>query len=1134
MLGSGTLEPSSHSLDSWTLPHLLISGTTHFILRKTGRAIARGPFCFARDSISDFFDPFVSSKKCSRLADFLLRFEYVRVKGFRLFLEKAKLFLTRYAKIGQLRAINPTPASNPNSMKTKRNRVVSYLRFTASSAFFAAAAAFTLVAATTNVLTTPDDSAATAPHRPTLKSTAQDSVKGVAREKSEKNGSLAAGAAAIEEYSKRAYPAIGISLDQTMNAIVGLKRFTAVSASNATPTPAGKGQPGKKSRKSPPETPRFNNWSSLGSTNAPFPGILTFSGAPYVTSGRITALAVDRASGCTASFCRLWVAAAGGGVWRTTNALAPTPTWTFLTSLNFSTNAIGTMTYDNTFGVLYVGTGEPNASADSEAGLGIFKSTNGGDTWSQLPSQIGPITTTSPGSAGGFPNNGTYTGNAFFGRSIGQIVLDPTNPAIIYVSSARGVRGVDSTYGGPTSNPPAPRPPFGLFKSTDFGQHFSFIWDGGNGCPGNCNGTNALSSIRGVTDVRLDPSNNNIIYAATFANGNAGSGGVWRSNDGGVTWTQILTARNSAFTDDRPAFDVANLGGGNTLLIAAVGNEGTPTAHVFRTLAAQTGAPAFTDQTAAENPAGQSDDYCTGQCWYDNYVVIPPEANNIVYVGGSYSYGSYSGATNGRAVIASQDTGNSWFDFTWDATNAGGGGPSCCNPAAGIAEPNGMHPDSHALATLPGLPIFFFAGSDGGLVRSVSGYSNITSQCTSRIGLTIFTLADFNLCNQLLQAVPNLVESMNAGLDTLQFHSLSVASDNLFHVQGGTQDNGTFETYGSLTWPQEIYGDGAQSGFSVTNSNRRFNTFFFQAHDANFQNGNPTAWVIISGPIFSSPEGSLFAPPIIADPNPAAANTIFEGSLHIWRTQDWGGSQAFLEANCPEFTTSAANPACGDFVTLGGAAGTNDQGCLPCGFWGNRTGGAVNVIERTTADTSTAWAASQGGRVFITTNADTNPATNVIWNRLDAFNGVTLAANSPGRVPTGIAINPANTFQAWVSYSGYSAVTPGQPGHIFKVTWTGAGNATWTNISSNLPDIPLTSVVYDPVTGDLYASSDFIVFRLKPNQQVNPQIWDIAGLGMPLVEVPKLTIMPGPTTGTAFLYAATHGLGAWRLPLYGR
>src|SRR5262245_7870849 len=378
-------------------------------------------------------------------------------------------------------------------MKTKRNRVVSHLRFAASSAFFAAAAAFTLVAATTN-------------------STSQSG--GVSSRPSGPATGPSANTAAIEEYSKRAYPANAISFDQTMNAIIGVKRVIATSAAaTPTPTPGGKEKPGKKSRRAKPEPPRFNTWSFLGPSVTQDPSILTLSGKAANVSGRITALVLDRNSGCTTSFCRLWVAAAGGGVWRTTNALASTPTWTFLTTLNFATNAVGALTYvpsnciptcggpfNANFpdGILYAGTGEPNASADSEAGLGIFASTNGGDTWSQLPSQIGPITTHSPGSAGGFPNNGTYSGNAFYGRSIAAIVADPVNSQIVYVSTARGVRGIDSTYGGPTSNPPPTRPPFGLFKSTNGGLTFSFVWDGSNACPGSCNGSSSLASIRGV------------------------------------------------------------------------------------------------------------------------------------------------------------------------------------------------------------------------------------------------------------------------------------------------------------------------------------------------------------------------------------------------------------------------------------------------------------------------------------------------------------------------------------------------------------------------------------------------------------------------------------------------------------
>jgi hypothetical protein len=385
--------------------------------------------------------------------------------------------------------------------------------------------------------------------------------------------------------------------------------------------------------------------------------------------------------------------------------------------------------------------------------------------------------------------------------------------------------------------------------------------------------------------------------------------------------------------------------------------------------------------------------------------------------------------------------------------------------------------------------------------------------------------------------VPNLITSLNSGLGTLQFHNVAVASNNPFHLQAGAQGNGSFETYNSFVWSQIIGhdvffdNDGGLSGFNVGNSNLRFSSFagIFQSHHANFQNADPSKWVLISGPIANSPEVSLSHAPLVADPHSAAANTIFEGAWHVWRTQDWGGSQAFLEANCPEFTTAPfPNPTCGDFTPLGGVAGANTGGDLGGGFYGgDRAGGAVSVIERTTANTTTAWAANSTGRVFISTNVNTNPATSVIWNRLDAD---TAASKDPTRFPSGIAINPTNTFQAWISYSGYNSNTPNQPGHVFRVTWTGAGTATFTDISNNLPDIPITSVVYDPVTGDLYASSDFIVFRLAAGQQFNQQVWDVAGIGIPLVEVPKLTI--NPTSG--LLYAATHGLGAWVLPLYGR
>jgi len=377
-------------------------------------------------------------------------------------------------------------------------------------------------------------------------------------------------------------------------------------------------------------------------------------------------------------------------------------------------------------------------------------------------------------------------------------------------------------------------------------------------------------------------------------------------------------------------------------------------------------------------------------------------------------------------------------------------------------------------------------------------------------------------CQQLLSAVPSHIFSLNKGLSTLQFQSLSVAADNSKHLQGGTQDNGTFETHGSaVVWPQIMYGDGGQSGFSVANSALRFNTFTSNAHDVNFQNGDPLKWVIASGPIRASGEGAQFYSPIIADP--VSAGTIFQGSLSVWRTQDWAGNQAFLEANCPEFTTSSFDPACGDFAPIGPVGATRLTVSAADYRGTTRSGGNVAALARAGSNTATLWAATTTGRVFVSTNADNATASSVTYTRID-----TLDANSPGRFLSGIVVDPADPNHAWISYSSYSSLTPSTPGHVFSVTFNPGGpSATWTSLDGSgggaFPDFPATGIAYDSVTGDLYVSNDWGVLRLANGSTS----WVAAGTGLPNVEVAGLTIVPSARK----LYAATHGRSAWLLTL---
>jgi len=886
---------------------------------------------------------------------------------------------------------------------------------------------------------------------PTLGKHIEKLVEAVPGNGGEPEDGPASGAEA--EFMARAYPADTISVTNMEGA-----RQAFLNA-QGRPFPRGKGRPG--------------TWVSVGPSEALYPftefrNSSLYVPNDYVAGGRTTSIAI--AETCKPGDCRIYVTPAGGGVWRTKNALDGQPHWEYLAG-PFGINAAGSVYLDPndpSGNTVYVGTGEANiCGSGCVAGTGLYKSTDGGDTWT------GPL-----------------GGDTFKGLGIGVIAVVPGSPNTIYLGVTTALRGMSSTCCSGVTRPVPGAGKWGLYKSTDGGTNWTFIHNGSvdvASCTGDLTefGNGSTCSPRGVRSFALDPTNPEILYAGSYARG------VWRSSDEGATWMQIKPSLNAGNITTRPSIAVTTLPDGNTRMYVYEGAQGSPRSRLERSDDVATGSPVFTNltSTSTADPGWAWDNLCTAQCWYDQFVYTPKGYPDIVYVGGSYSYGQST--ANKRGVVFSDDAGATGYDMTFDGTDP--------------IHPNGLHPDQHAIVTNPNNPYQFFETNDGGVMRSSGVLVDRSYWCDDR-NLSPNSL---NRCHQMLSRIPSKLESMNKGLSTLQFQSLSVSPHNVNVLQGGTQDNGTWESDGNqIKWQNMMIGDGGQSGFDVAIKDFRFHNYTNASTEVSFEGGDIASWIWIADPIY--PGGEFYAP-VISDP--VVSMTMFAGNNRtVYRTKTAGLGTMTLEEAQQHCNTwfGDFSVTCGDWAELG-----PDR--LTSVIWGDRAGGNMAAIERTTADTSSAWAATTTGRVFITTNVDAEPASAVAWIRLDN-------ASTPNRFVSSIYVDPADGNHAWVSYSGFDANTPATPGHVFEVVYDPSSvTATWYDRSYDFGDLPVTDLVYDHVTGDLYASSDFGVMRLVSGTNS----WILAAPGMPNVEVAGLTIVPSERK----LYAATHGLSAWLLNL---
>jgi photosystem II stability/assembly factor-like uncharacterized protein len=186
----------------------------------------------------------------------------------------------------------------------------------------------------------------------------------------------------------------------------------------------------------------------------------------------------------------MYIGFATGGLWKSTDGGNYfKPLWENMENDSVGAIAIAPSNKE----IVYVGTGEANNRQSSSIGDGVWGTTDGGAHWNHL----------------GLENT----------QSIGRIVVDPTNPNVVYVAAGGHLFG--------------PNPERGLYKTTDGGKTWKL--------------SKFIDNDTGFNDVAIDFSHPNVLYASSYSrrrtwwglNGGGPNSALWKTTDGGNTWTKI-------------------------------------------------------------------------------------------------------------------------------------------------------------------------------------------------------------------------------------------------------------------------------------------------------------------------------------------------------------------------------------------------------------------------------------------------------------------------------------------------------------------------------------------------------------------------------------------------------------------
>ena len=305
-------------------------------------------------------------------------------------------------------------------------------------------------------------------------------------------------------------------------------------------------------------------------------------------SGRATAIWVD-----PADKNHILLGTADGGVWSTLNQGA---SWTPIFD-GEATQSIGSIAVDpNNTNVIYVGTGEGNFNADAVGGLGMFKSTDGGATWSLL---------TLP----------AWRYNAYY-HNIHRIVVDPNDSNYVYAA-------IDG----------------GLIYSTNAGSSWTLT---------TCGATTGPWIGMDVVAV----GNPTYVYVAFGYPMGSSDNGIYRAKSSNLgAWTKIAPSGSSFTSTNLGRITLVAAPSNSNVLYALTENDSTSgSKRIYYTSNATATPPTWT--------GGSTTNFCSTQCWYDMTGAVDPNNAAHLVVGGLDDYVSSNNGSSITKVSSWSSSGS--------------------------------------------------------------------------------------------------------------------------------------------------------------------------------------------------------------------------------------------------------------------------------------------------------------------------------------------------------------------------------------------------------------------------------------------------------------------------------------------